>query len=222
MVWAGARTFIFQRCSLLAASSPPACCCRRKVSKALQTEKNRSIVAGAIAFALAISLILFGLTTAQKGGWLTAQVILPLVVGVLALGFFIVWEQRVKAPLLDLSLFRIPAFTLGNLARWISFVAMSVNILLMPFFLQLAMGLDPLQAGMLIAPMPFAMALLAPVTGWMSERFLAERLCALGLAATGVALVFLGFVSPETSKRRNHRVVILAGLRHGIVSNPQQ
>jgi EmrB/QacA subfamily drug resistance transporter len=177
-------------------------------------------VAGAIAFALAISLILFGLTTAQKGGWLTAQVILPLVAGILALGFFIIWERRVTAPLLDLGLFRIPAFTLGNLARWISFVAMSVNILLMPFFLQLAMGLDPLQAGMLIAPMPFAMALLAPVTGWMSERFLAERLCALGLAATGVALVLLGFVAPTTSKLEIIAWLFLLGLGMGLFQTP--
>jgi MFS family permease len=155
--------------------------------------------AGALAFALSISLLLFALMVLQKGAaekWLVGLAALG---GIVALGFFLWWEKRQSFPLLDLELFRIPAFTLGNTARWISFIAMSVNNLLMPFFLQLVMGLDPLRAGLLVAPMPFAMALLAPVTGWMSERFVPERLCALGLALTGVALVFLSFLSAGAS-----------------------
>jgi EmrB/QacA subfamily drug resistance transporter len=156
-------------------------------------------IAGALAFALSISLLLFALMVLQKGAaekWLVGLAALG---GIVALGFFLWWEKRQSFPLLDLELFRIPAFTLGNTARWISFIAMSVNNLLMPFFLQLVMGLDPLRAGLLVAPMPFAMALLAPVTGWMSERFVPERLCALGLALTGVALVFLSFLSAGAS-----------------------
>src|SRR5439155_10749304 len=83
-------------------------------------------------------------------------------------------ESRSPFPLLDLTLFRIPAFTLGNVARFASFVSISTNALLMPFFLQLALGLDPLRAGLLVAPTPLA--------GWLSERMAPERLCSLGLA----------------------------------------
>ena len=96
--------------------------------------------------------------------------------------------------MLDLKIFRIAAFTLGNIARWISFITMSVSNLLMPFFLQFALGLDPLRAGFLVAPTPFAMALLAPLTGWISERFSAERLCAVGLAVNGAAFVLHEFL----------------------------
>ena len=152
-------------------------------------------IAGALTFALSISLLLFALMVLQKGAEQKSLVGLAALGGIVALGFFLWWEKRQSFPLLDLELFRIPAFTLGNTARWISFIAMSVNNLLMPFFLQLVMGLDPLRAGFLVAPTPFAMALLAPVTGWMSERFAPERLCALGLALTGGALVFLSFLS---------------------------
>ncbi len=35
--------------------------------------------------------------------------------------FFVWWESRVEHPLLDLNIFRIPAFTLGNSARWCNF-----------------------------------------------------------------------------------------------------
>jgi MFS family permease len=156
-------------------------------------------IAGALAFALSISLLLFALMVLQKGAEQKSLIGVAALGGIVALGFFLWWEKRQSFPLLDLQLFRIPAFTLGNTARWISFIAMSVNNLLMPFFLQLVMGLDPLRAGFLVAPTPFAMALLAPVTGWMSERFVPERLCALGLALTGVALVFLSFLPAGAS-----------------------
>lgn len=154
---------------------------------------------GAITFAFSISLLLLALATAQKGAWLNLLVVIEFLSGVGALILFVRLEKRAPFPLLDLTLFRIRAFTLGNTARWISFVTMSINVLLMPFFLQLAMKLDPLAAGFLVAPTPLAMALLAPLTGWMSEKFLPERLCSLGLLINAAAFLFLSFFSGETT-----------------------
>jgi len=177
-------------------------------------------IAGALTFALSISLLLFALMVLQKGAEQKSLVGLAALGGIVALGFFLWWEKRQSFPLLDLALFRIPAFTLGNTARWISFVAMSVNNLLMPFFLQLVMGLDPLRAGFLVAPTPFAMALLAPVTGWMSERFAPERLCALGLALTGGALVFLSFLSAGATAFEVVLGLAWLGLGMGLFQTP--
>jgi MFS family permease len=154
---------------------------------------------GMITFALSISLLLLALATAQKGAWHSTLLGVEFVAGMGALGLFVWLERRARFPLLDLSLFRIPAFTLGNSARWMSFVTMSINVLLMPFFLQLGMRLDPLQAGLLVMPTPFAMAVLAPLTGWMSERFLPERLCSLGLVISAGAFLGLSFLSPDTT-----------------------
>src|SRR5262249_12830556 len=176
---------------------------------------------GAITFAFSISLLLLALATAQKGTWRSSVVGIEFFGGVVFLALFIWWERRACFPLLDLKLFRIPAFTLGNTARWISFVTMSINVLLMPFFIQLGMKADPLQAGFLVAPTPLAMGLLAPLTGWMSDKFLPERLCSLGLIINAVAFLSLSFLSAETTPL----MVILAEcsrFRHGSVSNPEQ
>ena len=154
---------------------------------------------GTITFALSISLLLLALATAQKGSWQNSLVAVEFLSGIVVLVLFLWLEQRVRFPLLDLTLFSIPAFTLGNTARWISFVTMSINVLLMPFFLQLGMRLDPLQAGFLVVPTPLAMAVLAPLTGWMSERFIPERLCSLGLIINAAAFFFLSFLTMETT-----------------------
>jgi EmrB/QacA subfamily drug resistance transporter len=175
---------------------------------------------GAVSFALGISALLASLALAQKGEWQDVRVALTALGGAGALGFFLSWERRAKSPLLDLNIFRIPAFTLGNSARWLSFVTMSVSNLLMPFFLQLAMGLDPLRTGVLVAPTSVAMALLAPLTGWMSEKFAPERLCALGLAVNGIALIFLSLLHPGSSALEVIFGLALMGVGMGIFQTP--
>ena len=162
-------------------------------------------VIGMLTFALSISLLLLSLTTAQKGAFLDSTVIAEFFAGLLVLGLFIRFESRSAYPLLDLRLFRIAAFTLGNLARFASFVSISSNVLLMPFFLQLALGLDPLRAGLLVAPTPLALALLSPVAGWLSERMMPERLCSLGMAITGIGFLFLSTLTVNST----HVAVIL-------------
>ena len=176
--------------------------------------------AGAASFGLAISSLLFALALAQKGEWQNTWVAASTFVGLIMLGFFIWWEKRVNFPLLDLSIFSIAAFTLGNTARWFSFLIMSISNLLMPFFLQLAMRLDPLSAGLLVAPTPFAMALLAPLTGWMSERFAPERLCALGLTVNGAALIFLSYLRADASAMEVVFGLALLGVGMGIFQTP--
>ena len=191
-----------------------------KASVVKGAKKEPFDLIGALSFACCISLILFGLATAQKGGWQAPLVVVSLITGIALLFFFIHWERRADAPLLDLALFRIPAFTVGNLARWISFITMSVSILLMLFYLQFALGLDPLRAGFLVAPTPLAMALLAPLTGWMSERFAAERLCAAGLAVSGGAFVLMSLLSPTSTSVQIVVCLGLVGIGMGLFQTP--
>ena len=188
--------------------------------KGASSNKEPFDFAGAVSFALAISTLLSALALAQKGQPRDSLVVVAALAGAALLGFFIWWENRVRHPILDLNIFRIAAFTLGNLARWFSFITMSVSNLLMPFFLQLAMGLDPLRTGILVAPTSVAMALLAPLTGWMSEKFAPERLCAIGLAVNGVALILLSFLQPESSALDVIFGLGLMGVGMGIFQTP--
>ena len=188
--------------------------------KGTSEQKEPFDLTGAVSFAFGISFLLFGLAVAQKTGWQSQTVGLTLSLGVAIAVFFVVWEGRVRFPLLDLALFKIPAFSIGNLARWISFITMSINILLMPFFLQLVLRLDPLQAGVLVVPTPLAMALLAPITGWMSERFRAESLCSLGLAVGGCAFVYLSRLTPSSTAPEISFGLALIGIGMGLFQTP--
>jgi Major Facilitator Superfamily. len=140
--------------------------------------------------------------------------------GLATLIFFIWWEAGNRFPLLDLRLFQIRAFTFGNIARLLSFVVISLNNLAMPFFLQLAMGLDPLHAGLLVAPTPLALALLAPLAGWFSEKVSARLLTAVGLTLKAIACVLLAYVSVTASSFDLVLRLGLLGLGLGIFQTP--
>jgi EmrB/QacA subfamily drug resistance transporter len=175
---------------------------------------------GAITFAFSISALLLALTSAQNGSGHVSLPLVELFAGALSFAIFVWWERRVAAPLLDLRLFRIRAFAVGNLTRLISFITVSLNSLMMPLFLQLAMGLDPMQSGFLVAPTPLVLALLAPLTGWLSERIAPRIMCIVGLAVKGVAFFNLSSLTLEVNSLGVIWRLGLLGIGLGIFQTP--
>ena len=64
------------------------------------------------------------------------------------------------------------------------------------------------------------MALLAPVTGWLSERFSPGRLCAVGLAVNGAALVLLALLQTDATGFEVATALALLGIGMGIFQTP--
>ncbi|MEN9723442.1 MAG: Riboflavin transporter RibZ, partial [Pseudomonadota bacterium] len=79
-------------------------------------------------------------------------------------------EARARFPLLDLNLLRIRAFWMPNLAGFLTFVAYSTVSVLTPFFLEDAMGFAPSRAGLFMTAIPLTIFVVAPVSGWLSDR----------------------------------------------------
>jgi EmrB/QacA subfamily drug resistance transporter len=177
-------------------------------------------VVGALSSTAGIAALLLAFTTAQRGAAGSMVAAAEFLVAACSLGVFIWWQTRAASPLLDLALFRIPAFALGNTARLISFVAISLSSLVMPLFLQLALAVDPLKAGLLVAPTPLALALLAPFTGWLSDRVAPRILCTIGLAVKAVALAALSDLSAGASSVDVAARLGLLGLGLGIFQTP--
>ena len=99
-------------------------------------------------------------------------------------------------------------------------MVISLNNLVMPVFLQLAIGLDPLQAGLLIAPTPLGLALLAPLAGWLSEKVSFRLLTAVGLTVKAIACVVLAYLSVNASSLDLVLRLGLLGLGLGIFQTP--
>lgn len=141
---------------------------------------------------LSVLLAIYGLKLfAQDGlGWLPALS----VAGGLTLGTLFVWRQRrVAEPLIDVRLFRVPAFSaslgtylLGTLVSFGSYVMIGQ-------YLQLVLGLTPLAAGLWTLPWSGGF-----IVGSMVTPFLARRIRQAHLMAGGLALAGAGFAALAT------------------------
>lgn len=175
---------------------------------------------GTATFALSLTALLLALTAGQKGLWHTPIVRSELVAAALSLAFFLWWEKRTPHPLLALGLFRIRLFAAGNVARLASFVTVSMNQLLMPFFLQLALGLDTLRAGLLMATASVGLGVLSPFTGWLSDRIGARLLSCAGLALMGISFLTLRALQLGASKADIVLGLSLLGVGLGLFQTP--
>jgi EmrB/QacA subfamily drug resistance transporter len=175
---------------------------------------------GAALILIGLSALLLGLTTGQAGRWDTPLVIFELGLAALALTLVPIREARTAQPLIDLRLFNNRLFSFGNLAGFLSFLAISTNAFLMPFFLQLALGYSPFEAGLLMTPTALTIAVVAPISGWLSDRMDPRILSTLGLAVNSCALFWLSLLKAQSSYHDVLIRLILLGLGQGLFQSP--
>lgn len=110
----------------------------------------------------------------------------PLVIGLLSFGavllvLFLLWEMRVREPMLRLSLFRIRPYTAAIVAAFCGFVASGGNLFIIPFFLQQLLGLTPERAGLVLLAGPLTLSIVAPLGGYLSSRVSTRWQASIGL-----------------------------------------
>jgi EmrB/QacA subfamily drug resistance transporter len=125
--------------------------------------------AGAISFAVALLLLLMGLSPVN--GRLTRMDLYTLAGAAAALVCLAIFERRAKNPLMPSSMMRRASFSLplaGILTM--PFVGAGIGFVL-PFFLEITLGMRPAQAGLTLLFFPLAMATASQVGGRLSDRF---------------------------------------------------
>jgi MFS transporter, DHA2 family, multidrug resistance protein len=114
-------------------------------------------VAGVVISSAGLAALTYGFIRAGDDGWSDAIAIMTMVVGVVVLGLFIVWERTIRGsrwlPLVDLELFRSAGFSWGTaLATMISFALFGLTFAMPQFFLDVR-GLNSLGSGIRLLPL---------------------------------------------------------------------
>lgn len=66
---------------------------------------------------------------------------------------FLYTESRASDPIIPLSLFRIPMFSIGNMASFVVGMAFFGVIMFLPLYMQMVLGVSPTQSGMSMLPL---------------------------------------------------------------------
>ena len=149
---------------------------------------------GAISFSAALGLLTLGMLLAPEHGWRSGAVLLSIAASALLWVVFVAAERRTAQPLLDVTLFRRPAFlAVQVLAAAPAFLFIVLIVMLPGRFIGID-GMSALAAGRLMialaAPLLFVPMLAALLLRWIK----AGTLCAAGLLLAAAGLAWLAQV----------------------------
>ena len=110
------------------------------------------------------------------------------VIFVTALILAVIWELRVKEPVVDLRLFKDRTFLMSNVMLFIVGFVLYSSTVLLPQFAQELMGYTAEQSGKLISPGGIGVMMLMPVVGFLVTHYDARKLIAFGFLLVAAGL----------------------------------
>lgn len=149
--------------------------------------------AGAVSLVAGISAFILFLGSLADFRGFTMEMGIYLAVVLVSAGIFLLSESRHIRPVIDLSVFRVPAFSFASLSTMIGFTAFSMFIISMPFFLEISMGYTPSQVGQMLMAIPRITAVVAPLSGWLYDKFQSTYHSSTGMLISAIGLFSIGF-----------------------------
>jgi EmrB/QacA subfamily drug resistance transporter len=148
-------------------------------------------VVGLATSAVGLSSLLYGLTNGAGWGWTSAAFVWSMSAAGAALALFVVVESRVRAPLLDLALFRRRGFAGANAVGLLVTAVMCSVFFFLSLFLQAVAGYSTLETGLLFLTMTVPLGLVAPFAGLIADRRGAKLPLVVGTVPVSAGLSLL-------------------------------
>ena len=176
--------------------------------------------AGASLFFVALFALLLATTFGQRDGYNQPLVLLLLALTGLLLAAFLLVERRHSHPVVDLNLFRMRAFSVNVILRFVSFIVYVGVGLLLPFYLKNVLHYEPGAMGLMLTVMPFFFGITAPFAGTLADRFGTRPLMLTGLSLLVLGCLALGTLNAETTTLGLILSMIPLGAGMGIFQSP--
>jgi EmrB/QacA subfamily drug resistance transporter len=151
---------------------------------------------GLVTFSGALFCLVLALIRGNDEGWGSALIVALLAASVLLMLAFVATELRISTPMLDLSLFRIPAFTGAQIGAFALHSSMFAMFLYLVIYIQSILGYSPLEAGLRFLPISVLSFIVSPVAGKLAERLPVRGFMGGGLILVGSGLVLMGGIDP--------------------------
>ena len=148
---------------------------------------------------VAVLAVIYGLKAAAADG-LSRTAALSIALGTVTAVAFVRRQSRIDRPLVDLGLFKVPAFTVSLSVNWLGVFVLAGTFLFITQYLQIVVGLSPLQAGLCTIPSAIALiagSMAAPMFGRLARPAYTTAIgllvATLGCALLALASTDIGF-----------------------------
>jgi MFS family permease len=175
--------------------------------------RRRVDVAGPVLLVAALSCVLVALV-GTRSGFGTATVVAFLVLGGGLLVAFVLVENRLAVPLVDLALFRVPGFVGASIGALVTGAAVVGLMSFLPTVLQRALGESLLSVTLLVLVWSGVSTVTALAVRWMPALG-GRLLLAIGLALSAAGLASLAVLGPDASALRVLPGLVVLGVGYG-------
>ena len=175
---------------------------------------------GAVIFMIGLFSLLIALNRGDSWGWVTFKTLGLIVFAVAMLVWFINWEKGINSPMLDIKLFRNKTFSFSSLSALLNYMGLFSIIFLLPFYMIHGRSFSPSKSGLILTAQPFVMAIIAPLSGWLSDRINPRWLTTSGMAILSFGLWQLSQLNADSSIQTIVLALATAGLGTGMFASP--
>lgn len=142
--------------------------------------------------------LLFGLSNASSNDFISVNVALSLIIGIISLVLLVNRSNHSKEPLLNFGIFKYKGYRLNLIISFVLTAGMYGAIMLLPIYFQTIRGMTPLESGMILLPGSILMAIMSPVTGKMFDKYGSKRLAMSGLLLVTIGTFIIGLIDLNT------------------------
>jgi EmrB/QacA subfamily drug resistance transporter len=176
--------------------------------------------AGLFTFSGSLFLLVFALVRGNSLGWGSTQIVAMLSAAAVLLFAFVFAELVQERPMLDLSLFKRPAFVGASVVAFTLSSSAFAMFLYLTLYIQNVLHYSPLQAGLRFLPTTLVMFAVSPLSGRLSVRVPIRLLLGVGLLFVGAGLLAMTAVTPTSGWTALIPGFVLQGVGVGLINPP--
>jgi EmrB/QacA subfamily drug resistance transporter len=186
-------------------------------------EENTSAkfdVKGAILFLVCIISLFAALLAGEQIGFLKPVILGSFALAIITFVLFIKIEGRVESPLLQLNIFKNRLFSLSILCGFLLFVSMNCSNIIMPFYFQDIIKMSPSATGLYLMTYPLILLVVAPISGFMSDRIGSEMLTFVGLMIFSAGCFLMATINQVFSPVKIVLFIAMMAVGNGMFQSP--
>jgi EmrB/QacA subfamily drug resistance transporter len=192
----------------------------KQLHESSDPEESRLDPIGLVTLIGGLFCLILALIEGNQQGWSTSWIIGLFVAAGVLLVLFIVSQLGSRTTMVDLTLFKRPAFVGAQTTAFAISSSMFAMFLYLTLFLQNILGLSPLKTGLVFLPLSVVSFVAAPIAGRLSTRVPIRILLAAGLALNAVAMWSMSRVTPSSGWTVLLPGFLIAGVGIGLVNAP--
>ena len=189
-----------------------------QIARSKDPQPHRVDWVGFVTFSASLFALVYALVRGNDKGWSSSLIVGLLVASALLMLAFFINEMRAREPMLDLSLFRIPAFVGVSVVAFTIAASIFAMFLYLTLYIQDDLGFSPLAAGIKFLPLTLLAFAVAPLSGRLLVRVQSRYLLGVGMLFITGGLLAMSRTTPTSAWTVLLPGFILCGIGIGTVN----